>query len=757
MNLHNINSSYSNINFTQAKEKNQNTLVKTYALNSNLGICDYVIDNFSHNKRKSLEAIKKYDNHQNDLKKELDRRYNARKEVGDIVSDIAVSAASFTVFKNIDKLSPVTELFKKGFGKKTKSVAIVASILTGATLKPIFSIIDGLIASKEEKNKKRSVIDNMTLGAINGLASPILSVGSLFLTIPGLMGINSGVRYFTSKNPNKSLNEYLQIQKDNALLSISGAALGIGIVASKGKGTIKSWDEACKKAKANYQELKNFENPYQRNINFKEEIDKQSEQLQLELGTLFSDLFYNPHENKIIDTNILLAKFLQTIPDKEIDATEAINNMPLPEKLKQVIKNLKGSCPPSYTPTEAQAVITKTFGNKYTIIREKPLGVGTVAETYLAKDNASGKEVVIKFLKKGMSKEKIEADRQQALDLLSKSELAKDNKELTYYTKYLNTMYDAWVKETDLSLEKDAAEIMASNARKFNVVKPIEVKDNIYVMEKASGVQLNKLNEELKRRNMTLSQDQIKKLILNYNEVFIEQLISIPRSGQKLVQADPNSANIFIDLDNLEKPITFLDLGNVLRYDNLTATRNALGHLDFIFGNSRSLAKTNLEGAILPEGLSQSEALEKLTQELNKHIFNNKTQVPTPNTINEFCSQVMREMKIIPNANNANLIKAEATYFANIFELRNKIQESLVKEIGKQDNLGGQIKRMLQEMKETGDFQTLVRCILTEIYTSVKNASFSTKKHAYKELQERIKYIEDNKEQALTTFYGLLH
>lgn len=757
MNLHNINSSYSNINFTQAKEKNQNTLVKTYALNSNLGICDYVIDNFSHNKRKSLEAIKKYDNHQNDLKKELDRRYNARKEVGDIVSDIAVSAASFTVFKNIDKLSPVTELFKKGFGKKTKGVAIVASILTGATLKPIFSIIDRLIANKEEKNKKRSVIDNMTLGAINGLASPILSVGSLFLTIPGLMGINSGVRYFTSKNSNKSLNEYLQIQKDNALLNISGAALGIGIVASKGKGTIKSWDEACKKAKANYQELKNFENPYQRNINFKEEIDKQSEQLQLELGTLFSDLFYNPHENKIIDTNILLAKFLQTIPDKEIDATEAINNMPLPEKLKQVIKNLKGSCPPSYTPTEAQAVITKTFGNKYTIIREKPLGVGTVAETYLAKDNASGKEVVIKFLKKGMSKEKIEADRQQALDLLSKSELAKDNKELTYYTKYLNTMYDAWVKETDLSLEKDAAEIMASNARKFNVVKPIEVKDNIYVMEKASGVQLNKLDEELKRRNMTLSQDQIKKLILNYNEVFIEQLISIPRSGQKLVQADPNSANIFIDLDNLEKPITFLDLGNVLRYDNLTATRNALGHLDFIFGNSRSLAKTNLEGAILPEGLSQSEALEKLTQELNKHIFNNKTQVPTPNTINEFCSQVMREMKIIPNANNANLIKAEATYFANIFELRNKIQESLVKEIGKQDNLGGQIKRILQEMKETGDFQTLVRCILTEIYTSVKNASFSTKKHAYKELQERIKYIEDNKEQALTTFYGLLH
>ena len=140
----------------------------------------------------------------------------------------------------------------------------------------------------------------------------------------------------------------------------------------------------------------------------------------------------------------------------------------------------------------------------------------------------------------------------------------------------------------------------------------------------------------------------------------------------------------------------------------------------------------------------------------------------------------MRELKIIPNANNANLIKAETTYFANIFELRNKIQDGLTQEIKssspplpaslnrepyvaalsntkKQSDMGGQVKRMMQEMKETGDFQTLVRSIIREIYTSVKNASFSTQKHAYNELQEKIRYIESNKEQALTTFYGLLN
>ena len=75
----------------------------------------------------------------------------------------------------------------------------------------------------------------------------------------------------------------------------------------------------------------------------------------------------------------------------------------------------------------------------------------------------------------------------------------------------------------------------------------------------------------------------------------------------------------------------------------------------------------------------------------------------------------------------------------------------------KQSDMGGQVKRMMQEMKETGDFQTLVRCIIKEIYTSVKNASFTTQKHAYNELQEKIRYIDTNKEQALTTFYGLLN
>lgn len=674
-----------------------------------------------------------------------------RSKNADIAIDTITTAISFTAYKNIDKFTPVTELFKKGLGKKTRAVAIGASILTGAVINPALSFAYKLACP----NEKYSLLKDTLHGALNGLTAPLLGFSSLLWTVPTALGINNTARYLFSDN-DKNIKDFLYTQKDTIGTT---ALIGIPIltfIGKKGKMSLNSWETACQKAKENTEKLRAFRNPYERTLDLEKITATLDKKTQEEIGQKLLPIFFNPSENKIIDTNIFIAKWLQTIPDKRIDEIDNIQGIPISDKLKQIIKNLKGACPASYTPVEAQNLINKTFGNKYIITQNEPLGVGTIAETYLAKNNETGQEVVIKLLKKGISKEKIETDRTQALELLEKSPLRKKPEEYEYYKKYLNVMYDAWARETILSLEKDAAELMAKNAKKFNVVKPIEIKDNIYVMEKANGVQLNKLGEELKRRGTTLTEAQIKKLLLNYNEVFIEQLISIPRDGKKIVQADPNSANIFIDLDNLEKPITFLDLGNVLTYTNTTATRNALGHLDYIFGNSRGIAKTNLDGAILPEGLTKEEALEKLTEKLNIHIFNNETLIPPPNTINDFCTSVMREMKIIPNADNANLIKAETTYAANIFELRHNIQSNIQSELTHGGNFNSKLKAMLKEMKDSGDFKTLVRCILKEIFTSVKNAKFRTQKLAYQELKEKIAYIENNKEQALTTFYGLI-
>ena len=52
------------------------------------------------------------------------------------------------------------------------------------------------------------------------------------------------------------------------------------------------------------------------------------------------------------------------------------------KNFQQLLQDLKVTAPQSRTVQEAQEFIPKTYGNKYTIIEDKALGVGTVAETF---------------------------------------------------------------------------------------------------------------------------------------------------------------------------------------------------------------------------------------------------------------------------------------------------------------------------------------------------------------------------------------
>lgn len=93
--------------------------------------------------------------------------------------------------------------------------------------------------------------------------------------------------------------------------------------------------------------------------------------------------------NSLSDENIFAVKFLQ-IKNKGLLSGEY-------NKYEKISEALRENCPPTRTIEEAQEHINKLWGSsEYTI--SKLLGVGTVAETYLAKDK-SGKEVCIKVLK----------------------------------------------------------------------------------------------------------------------------------------------------------------------------------------------------------------------------------------------------------------------------------------------------------------------------------------------------------------------
>ncbi len=66
--------------------------------------------------------------------------------------------------------------------------------------------------------------------------------------------------------------------------------------------------------------------------------------------------------------------------------------------LQGILRKIKSKCSTSRTVEEAQKLLDREYAGGYTII--KPCGVGSVAETYVAKDNKTNEEVIIKKLQR---------------------------------------------------------------------------------------------------------------------------------------------------------------------------------------------------------------------------------------------------------------------------------------------------------------------------------------------------------------------
>ena len=88
--------------------------------------------------------------------------------------------------------------------------------------------------------------------------------------------------------------------------------------------------------------------------------------------------------------------------------------------MNDFLNKYKSSCPPSRTVKEAQKYVAETYGKRFTLKGDKPLGVGTIAETFLAKDNETGNDVVIKMVKKWVSLDKLKKDKESMLKSLER-------------------------------------------------------------------------------------------------------------------------------------------------------------------------------------------------------------------------------------------------------------------------------------------------------------------------------------------------
>ncbi|MCM1264696.1 MAG: AarF/UbiB family protein [Candidatus Gastranaerophilales bacterium] len=726
-----------------------------------------------------------------------------KRDTNELTVDALTGLTSFAVAKNVKKISIIGSLFsnkiKPAMGTK---VGIGLSVLTGMVVKPILSKINNLGTEKEQRKRQGGFWKNTLTGAIDGAIAPIGLAANAIVSIPAMLGLNAASRYITQKKDDKSIKDFVNQQANN-LDAKAIAATAIAYKTVKGKGSVKEWEAAVKNVQ---EKSKDFVKPDFKASTLSE-FDELAQNIGLDFGSLVKEdgklasILHNPEltttqkMQEIERYNLFVPKYLQMVSEttlaehgitgqkmkellksfapkqyskEDIEAMKAAGKtekeiaeltaqrtreieefntiaeqMKSPQdELGAIVAKFRSDCPATRNGQEAQEVISAAYKDKYTVVSQEPLGVGTVAETFLAKDNQTGKEVVIKMLKKGMSAEKIEQDRAAILEMVE-TIYKDDPKMLEYFKGRANSLFDAWSKEVDLKHEMDSADVLAKNARNFKVVKPIEIKDNVYVMEKAEGVQFDKFSEYMGKDDaINLDPKDALKIVTDYMKILFEQKFAVPTKGNKVMHADPHGGNIFIDPKNPKQAYTMIDAGNVLEFTPQEQIRNMFKGMDAYLGYTDSLVDAALRGAKLPEDMTIAEAKQLLTNELKTNVYNGKNKLSATRIskqINDILAKTMRDNRIISDSSNTNLLKAEETFMNNadsltcLFRFIEKMPEGQTKK-----EAMGMLKSMAGEL--VGDIGSSFLHNPLEVTRNIRN---------------RMNFVSENKENVLSTLKGM--
>ena len=560
------------------------------------------------------------------------------------------------------------------------------------------------LAKQEKKKLKKERIKtnfkNFASGMINGLMFPAFALGGIIGAPLYLVG-NSLNRYFVANKTDKkkSFGGYIDnLKTDGVIIGAATAAAAVPLV--KKGNFIKVFDENLKKATDKLEKATLKTPDYAGKSSYENLQDILFSNKTIDDVIYDSKISIEDKIKKLTDENIFAVKFKQISNDRT-----------------ELTKALRENCPPSRTLDEAKQYITNALGSGYEI--KKLLGVGTVAETYLAK-SPDGKEVCIKIIKNGIDENKILKDKEKFINMVKNSkDYTEDEKD--FLLKNIEDLASGISKEIDLKNELEAANKLVPYTKIANVVKPIEVKNGVYVMEKAHGISLESLvelnsaklykealqenkkshvflkpasnsklgqlligkktkeeqikaiNQYIKRieartpefGDISLSKKDIDNLINEYMKVLTEQFVKVEKNG-KAIHADIHPGNIFIDINALKKKnknkiFTLIDTGNVVE-QNLEQSLRAVNLTSYTKrANVKDLTDYLLEGAKLPQGMTKEEATKKISEELKKSFFDTETKLNTVtnDSILTLGSNIMRKYNIIPGDTQMNLNKAK--------------------------------------------------------------------------------------------------
>jgi predicted unusual protein kinase regulating ubiquinone biosynthesis (AarF/ABC1/UbiB family) len=364
----------------------------------------------------------------------------------------------------------------------------------------------------------------------------------------------------------------------------------------------------------------------------------------------------------------------------------------LPLRIRDILGALRSKGTPTRNITQAQEFIDKIYGkNEYTIVGNKAIGVGTVGEVFLAKDK-NGKEVVIKMLKEGISTEQLSLEK-AVWDAVVRT-VFRNNDEQKSNLKMVEDLFKGIAEELDFSKEAQGAIGLANSGSRYKVASPIKLgfekldplQSNLtkpsravsIVYEKANGLMADKLVDLIKefqsdpqlytKNNAKLIQDNpwlsnpiegMKELPSKYFQAFSEQSFVV-KNTINTIHGDPHLGNFFFD----GQDIYFIDTGLVIprKTEDLIDQGNFI--LELISHNSKALATRVITHAErLPDGKTKEVLIEELAEELKTHLFNQSFNLDDPTPLIKQMNEIVKKMKIIPDADNSIFYKAQGQAF----------------------------------------------------------------------------------------------
>jgi len=566
------------------------------------------------------------------------------------------------------------------------------------------------------KAKRNANRRNRFSGFFNGLMMPVTLVGGAIAGVPLYLAGNSLNRYYIGnfEEKNKSFKGYINNLKNDVLLH-GALAVGMAIPLLRKGRFASEFDINLKKSVDSLKNAVLHDHEYKSVSTYKELDGILMNSSEISRIMQDSSLSMDEMINKLTNENIFAVKFKQISNDGS-----------------SLANALKEDCPPTrcfktdkgWDYSKAQQYIDNNLGSGYKII--KSLGAGTIAETYLAK-SPDGKEVCLKVLKEGITKEKIAADEAKFIEMINKLN-NKTADEKAHLIKNIRDLAESVGKEVNFESEMIGAQELKKYTNFAKIVNPIEVKNGVYVMEKAEGISLASLVELNSAKNyrdllikdspwqydfrpksdsklgrlladaktkeekinildkyiekvegrtpqygdISLSKDDFKFLIEEYQQVLTEQFYKIGKDG-KVMHGDIHPGNIFVNIDALREarkhsknPVTMISSQLGKRKSNQIFTlidpgnyinqlkEHALSAMRFSSylknGNVQDITEYVLEGAVLPQGMTHEQAKEVISKELKKIFFDYETRLEpiTSTSILDITSAIMKKHKIIP-------------------------------------------------------------------------------------------------------------